>query len=41
MLKNTWVKWSLYVTGSMFVVFGFGACVADFLLTEFVLSGVR
>ncbi len=41
MIKMTWVKWGLVLVGSTFVALNLGACLADFLLQQFVLAAVN
>jgi hypothetical protein len=41
MSKMTWVKWGLVLTGSTLAALNFGACVADFILQNWVLSVVN
>lgn len=41
MSKKLWVKWSLLFATSAVAVFGFGGCVADFLMMNFILRGVN
>lgn len=40
MLNKTWAKWGMLVTGSTLVALQLGACIADFLLAQLVLTAV-
>jgi hypothetical protein len=40
MSKNTWVKWSLLVAGSM-AALQLGTCIAQALLQTFILNAVN
>ncbi len=39
-MSKTWVKWGMIVTGSTLVALNVGACLADFVLQQLVLSAV-
>lgn len=41
MSKMTWVKWGLVLAGSTLAALNLGACLADFLLQQFVLSATN
>jgi hypothetical protein len=41
MSKMTWMKWGLVIAGSTLAALNLGACLADFLLSNFVLAGVN
>lgn len=41
MAKKTWVKWGLLVAGSTVAALQIGACIAEFLLSNLILSAVN
>jgi hypothetical protein len=41
MSKVTWVKWSVVIAGSTLAALSFGACIADFILQNAILSVVN
>jgi hypothetical protein len=38
MLKKTWLKWGLILTGSTVAVLNLGGCLADFILQQVILT---
>lgn len=41
MSKMTWMRWGLVLAGSTAVALNLAACVADFLLQQFILAAVN
>jgi hypothetical protein len=41
MSKKTLAKWGLLVTGSTFAALQLGACLADFVLQQLILTAVN
>lgn len=39
-MRKIWVKWGLLVAGSTIAALQLGACIAEFLLSNLVLSAV-